>query len=241
MARRLEAPAGGFFNAADAPDLLFRGKEVFDGALPAANPVAALGLLDLARRTGEPRFAETAERSLRAFAPLAQRHPDGARALAVALARCEALAKSAEADLLARPARPRDENLAATAVAALDREASAAVEARLDLGAAAPDGWRELTLHLQVRPGWRLSSPSGPAAAAALRIDAIAAEVDGLAIPDALPSSPGEAHGLAGHLELRGRVRAVPSSRAPAIALRFRPCAGDRCLPEQRLELPLPG
>ncbi len=63
--RRLGSPRGGFFNSADAPDLLVRGKEVFDGAMPGANGVAAHNLLDLAAATGESRFLALAERTLR--------------------------------------------------------------------------------------------------------------------------------------------------------------------------------
>ena len=90
MAARLESPAGGYYNAAESEDLLYRGKELFDGALPAANAVAALDLLDLAEATGEQRFAAAAERTLRAFASLAARHADGARTMALAFARLEA-------------------------------------------------------------------------------------------------------------------------------------------------------
>ena len=85
--RRLGSPRGGFFNTADAPDLLVRGKELFDGAMPGANGVAALNLLDLAAATGEDRFLALAERTLRAFAPLVARHPEGSKTMAVALAR----------------------------------------------------------------------------------------------------------------------------------------------------------
>jgi uncharacterized protein YyaL (SSP411 family) len=83
--RRLASPRGGYFNAAESADLLARGKEIFDGALPAANGVAALHLLELAEATGEERFRDAAERTLRAFAPLVATHPDGARTMALAL------------------------------------------------------------------------------------------------------------------------------------------------------------
>ncbi len=87
QARRLESPRGGYFNAAEAEDLLFRAKEIFDGAMPSANGVAALNLLDLHAATGERRWLEEAERTLRAFVPLVATHPDGARTLSLALSR----------------------------------------------------------------------------------------------------------------------------------------------------------
>jgi uncharacterized protein YyaL (SSP411 family) len=87
--RRLASPRGGFFNAAEADDLLIRGKELFDGAMPAANGVAALNLLELASATGEATYLDQAEHTLRAFAPLVVTHPDGARTLTIAFAAVE--------------------------------------------------------------------------------------------------------------------------------------------------------
>ena len=59
---------GGFFLAADdAEELLFRHKDVYDGALPSGNSVAALDLLRLGRITGQSKYEEQAERTLRAF------------------------------------------------------------------------------------------------------------------------------------------------------------------------------
>jgi len=87
LVARLRAPEGGFFNTAAAPDLLVRAQEVFDGAVPAANPLAALALLDLAGRTGEGRFAREAEGVVRAFASLLERAPEGTCTLALAARR----------------------------------------------------------------------------------------------------------------------------------------------------------
>ncbi len=85
--RRLATPEGGFFNAGESADLRFRGREIFDGALPAANAVAALNALELHEATGDPAYRAAAERTLRAFAPVAASHPDGARTLTLALRR----------------------------------------------------------------------------------------------------------------------------------------------------------
>lgn len=85
--RRLAAPEGGYFNAGESAELRFRGREIFDGALPAANAVAALNALELHEATGDPAYRAAAERTLRAFAPVAASHPDGARTLTLALRR----------------------------------------------------------------------------------------------------------------------------------------------------------
>ena len=50
-----DSAAGGFFfTARDGEDLLLRKKEIYDGATPSANSVAALNLIRLSRITGDP-------------------------------------------------------------------------------------------------------------------------------------------------------------------------------------------
>jgi uncharacterized protein YyaL (SSP411 family) len=90
---RLADPEGGFFVAAASPDLLFRSKDPFDGAVPSANAVAALNLVELARRTGDRRWLEQARITLQAFASLLEMHPDAARMMAVANLRYHRLAE----------------------------------------------------------------------------------------------------------------------------------------------------
>jgi len=67
---------GGFWlSGADAPDLILRVKEDYDGAEPSGNSVAALALLKLADLTGRAEFREGAEQALRLFAERMQRLP----------------------------------------------------------------------------------------------------------------------------------------------------------------------
>jgi uncharacterized protein YyaL (SSP411 family) len=56
---------GGLFTTgADGEQLIVRSKEVFDGATPSANSVAALALVRLGALTGEARYGEAAEQIL---------------------------------------------------------------------------------------------------------------------------------------------------------------------------------
>ncbi len=84
---RLADPRGGFCVAGEQPDVLFRSREVFDGALPSANAVAVLNFVELARRTGDERWRRLAEATLRAFGALVEQQPDAARMLALAARR----------------------------------------------------------------------------------------------------------------------------------------------------------
>jgi uncharacterized protein YyaL (SSP411 family) len=59
---------GYFFSAADGETLLVRQKEVYDGAIPSGNSVAARNLVRLARLTGRTELAERADAVFSAFA-----------------------------------------------------------------------------------------------------------------------------------------------------------------------------
>ncbi len=76
---------GGFFFTGEHGERLFvRPKEALDHPLPSGNGTAARVLLKLAEATGETRFREYAERTLRAFVSWMQRAPFGTQTLALA-------------------------------------------------------------------------------------------------------------------------------------------------------------
>ena len=66
---------GFFFTAQDAEALLFREKEVYDGALPAGNSIAALNLLRLGRMTMRQDWTQTAEKIFQAFGEAIAHNP----------------------------------------------------------------------------------------------------------------------------------------------------------------------
>ncbi len=67
---------GGFFDTAGRDrSILVRSKEVYDGAEPSGNAVAALNLLRLAAMTGKSEWREKAESTIAAFAPWLERQP----------------------------------------------------------------------------------------------------------------------------------------------------------------------
>ncbi len=69
---------GGFFTtAADAPYLLTRRKDLEDTPIPSGNSAAALGLLRLARLSGEAEYERQAAGVLALHGELASRHPAG--------------------------------------------------------------------------------------------------------------------------------------------------------------------
>lgn len=62
-----EKEGGFYFTADDSEELLIRWKDVYDGALPSGNSVAALNFIRLARMTGNPKFQETALQIVKTF------------------------------------------------------------------------------------------------------------------------------------------------------------------------------
>jgi uncharacterized protein YyaL (SSP411 family) len=63
-----EEEGGFYFYGSDGEALLFRPKELYDGAMPSGNSVAALNLLRLARLTGKEDIARLADEQIAAFA-----------------------------------------------------------------------------------------------------------------------------------------------------------------------------
>jgi uncharacterized protein YyaL (SSP411 family) len=75
LSRFEDTEHGGFWQAADRPDLILRVKEDYDGAEPSGNSVAALSLLRLAALTGQETFREAGMKTLTAFQGRLQRTP----------------------------------------------------------------------------------------------------------------------------------------------------------------------
>lgn len=68
---------GLFLYGKDSEELIARPKEIYDGAVPSGNSVAALNLLRLSRLTGDRSLEKTASRHLEAFAGKVARFPRG--------------------------------------------------------------------------------------------------------------------------------------------------------------------
>jgi uncharacterized protein YyaL (SSP411 family) len=86
LAHFWDAEGGGFYFTADDVDrVLVRGKEIYDGAVPAGNSVALLNLLRLARLTGRQEYEEKAAALSRAFADTVTQSPGAHTQLLIAL------------------------------------------------------------------------------------------------------------------------------------------------------------
>jgi len=86
VARFYDPEAGGFWQTvADAPHLLLRNKEDYDGAEPGGNSVAALALLKLAAICDRKDWRAAAEKTIRLFAQRLHQMPQAVPHLMLAL------------------------------------------------------------------------------------------------------------------------------------------------------------
>jgi uncharacterized protein len=86
MEERFADPRGGYFLAAEGHDhLIVRPRELFDGAMPSSNSVAAMNLLRLATFTGDAKYRSRADAIFSAFAGYLDRAPSAFPRLLCAL------------------------------------------------------------------------------------------------------------------------------------------------------------
>ncbi|HTQ80059.1 MAG TPA: hypothetical protein VMM92_08685, partial [Thermoanaerobaculia bacterium] len=232
---RLSDPEGGFFAAGQSPDLLFRSKEIFDGAMPASNAIAAWNFIELHERTGEERWLSAARKTLIAFAVLVERAPDAVRTLALATRRYHRAVGGADAF------SPAAERTAGAALRQLEHEEEQVVEVRAEVGEI-HDGFRPFRLTLAIARGWHINA--NPASESYLVATEVAAE--GLALRNLQYPTPGEMHlpqidhplaCYGGEVQITGEI-AVGAGR---LLLTYQPCDATRCLPPVTKKLVLHG
>jgi uncharacterized protein YyaL (SSP411 family) len=234
--RRLADSAGGYFNAAQSPDVLVRSKEVFDGATPSANAVAALNAIELTVATGEERWLEEAAAILRAFGTLLEAQPQAAAMMSVALLRYHAQAAGTAGEspgqAAAIPVAAKSAVLSAASAASAPAPPSVA-SASLALLGEATAGFRPFAVRVVLEPGWHAEVPSG------VQIQGLGAEIRQLVHPAGRtwrPRGAAEAVRIAeGAFEVRGEVR-KDAPRA-SLVLTVQPCDASRCLAPVEIEL----
>jgi len=238
--RRLADPNGGFFVAGASPDLLFRSKEVFDGALPSANAVAVLNLLELAARTGDRAWLTEARASLKAFSALIETHTDAVRMLAIAVRRYHEVAEAGTVSDHADEEAAQERMADAPGTHMLEDAAEGLVIPELHLAAGAEGGWRPFRLTLKIEPGWHVqANPASEEYPIPTSVRAEGAEIRGLRYPEGRRVTPSFARDplavYEGTVEITGEIGAL--SPEAVLVLTFQPCDDARCLPEVTREV----
>jgi uncharacterized protein YyaL (SSP411 family) len=218
---------GGFYTAGESPDLLFRSKDILDGAMPSGNAVAAWNLVELWERTGDERWIAEARRTLTAFAPLVERAPDAVRTLALANRHYHRAVGGADA----LAAAPMDERASEAGQRQLEREEERVVVVRGALGEV-EDGFRPFRLTLEIAAGWHLNAnPASESYLVATEVTAEGITLRDVHYPEPQPMAVAAVdHPLAGYggtVEIEGEV----SEGAGRLLLTYQPCDATRCLP----------
>jgi uncharacterized protein YyaL (SSP411 family) len=231
--RRLRDPQGGFFVAGESPDVLFRSKDVFDGATPSANAVAVLNLLDLAERTGDLGLRVQARYALQAFAPVVEIHPDAVRMMTIAARRYH---ETETGGPHREPGEPleviaaHERDASAGGVRKLEQEAEHLVGAYLSMGEES-GGFRPFRLALEIAPGWHLqANPASEEFLVPTEVRAEGGEVRNVRYPEGKRVQVGFMEKPLScyeeQVEITGEV-----SGAGKVVLVYQACDDARCLP----------
>jgi uncharacterized protein YyaL (SSP411 family) len=230
---RLRDPQGGFFTGAASPEVLFRSKDVYDGAVPSGNAVAILNLLELGLRTGDLGWRGEARTALSAFAHVATGHPDAVRMLAIAAHRYhETGAGPEEANAEYDDARAaRERGASAAGVGKLEHEAERLVRSHLEVGGE-EGGWRPFRLRLEIAPGWHIqANPASEPYLVSTEVRAEGGEARNVRYPEGESFSSRYSHQpiavYGGLAEITGEV----SASTKRLVLSYQPCDEATCLP----------
>ena len=224
---RLGDPAGGYFAAGAAPDLLFRAKSAFDGAVASGNGVAAQNLLDLHRVTGDAAYRVKAEGALSAF---------GADLGRVPLAHVTLVRVAARLGTVPPTSRPVAAAPRAIVVAGTEDLEDEAREAVVVLGRLAPghEAVRAFTVELKVSRGFHVyANPPGAANLPPTTLVGVLGRLVEVKYP-AGEKDAATGDGVLvyrGGITLEGQVE-MPKTGAPSVELRYQACDDTRCLPE---------
>ncbi len=236
LEERLLAPRGGYYMAAPQPGLLLQPLSVSDGAIPSGNAILVHDFLALARATGEARYRERAERSLKAFARELEQYPAAVPMLAAALLRLgEEKAGGAPAAVVAAAAPVAAGGAASSDPAQLEELARGVVAA--EATASGSGAWRRLAVRLRLAEGWHVNA--NPASEEFLIATQVAGEVKNLHYPQGTPfrfafaGAPLNVYG--GEVTIRGEV----AGEAEDVVLTYQACDDSRCLPPVKKALRL--
>ncbi|TNF83208.1 MAG: hypothetical protein EP299_01020 [Acidobacteria bacterium] len=229
---RLRDPAGGYFMSEGEPDLLVQVKAATDGAIPAGNGVAILGLLELGAITGEAVYRERATAALESFSPQLAAYPGALATVALAVYHYR------------RPGSPppAGESGAAEAVAATGgleglAEKLVRVSAR-PASAVREDGWQPFEIGLEIQEAWHINA--NPASLEYLIPTSLEGKLRGLSYPPGesfkFAFAPEELSVYSGSVTLTGEL--APGERS--LSLTYQACDDRRCLPPVTKHVILP-
>ncbi|MBO0699484.1 MAG: thioredoxin domain-containing protein [Zavarzinella sp.] len=142
---------GYFFTSSDHEKLFARPKDYHDGVQPSGNSVAARNLVRLWQKTGDERYRQLAEKTLKQFAGIMKGMPSASPGMGEALhAYLDVAGKKDEP----KPAEKKE--------AGKPRSSADVVSATADLGQRGNDGNRAVTVTIKIESPWHIyANPTG--------------------------------------------------------------------------------
>ncbi len=231
---RFRSGAGFSFSGEGHEELIARGRDFFDKAVPSASGSAVGALVRVALLEDDALLAREAREALREASGLMARAPHGTESWHLAL---EGLLELERRHGGAIPADP------ATAVTTVAAESGpVVVTATLSSASLAPGGRVELGVEVTVRDGWHLAGEEGLVLEPRVGGD-VTVEPLSIPKPSPLAGAAGE-EGFEGIVSACFALAASPSAergqRTVTLLVRFRPCGEGACEPERALSLSLP-
>jgi uncharacterized protein len=237
---------GFFFTASDHEQLLARAKDPFDNALPSANSMAVLDLIEIYRITRQKPYLDRAGKALSAFGTAIVRVPAALPMMLVGLGQyLDERPASASKDL--------------TAGAGADESPERIVTAKLVSSAGLPAGIAPgaefaVTITLAIKPGWHIyANPTGVADLSPTRFEVhpdsrelftIEKVVYPAGVQKVLASSGKEKVALyEGEIEIKAVCKVADNANAEAASfkyqLTYQACNDQLCQAPVALEMPL--
>ena len=148
--------AGGYFYTSNDHEALFaRAKDQYDGAQPSGNSVAISNFVRLWMKTGETKYKQLAERSLKTFSPMLKSNPTSLTFMASALSQY----------LGEQRRRTQRETLRDRVVVAEQGKKSDSVvkvTAKAEPEKSGADGKQKVTITITIEDGWHIyANPAG--------------------------------------------------------------------------------
>jgi uncharacterized protein YyaL (SSP411 family) len=227
LERRLRDPAGGYFMSEGEPDLLIQVKAASDGAIPAGNGVAILGLLELSDLTGREVYRQRARAALESFSPQLAAYPGGLTTVALAVYRYH------------EPGPPEPVVVSGAAGSGLTGLAEKLVRTTLQTkGPGSGDGWRAFELALEIQEAWHINA--NPASLDYLIPTKIGGQLRNLSYPPgesfSFAFAPEELSVYSGSVTIGGEL--APGEQT--LSLTYQACDDRRCLPPVTKKVTLP-
>jgi uncharacterized protein len=142
---------GYFFTSSDHEKLFARPKDYHDGVQPSGNSLAARNLVRIWQKTGDDRYRQLAEKTLKQFAGVMKAMPSASPAMAEAL--------HAYLDQAGKKAAPKS---AEKKEAGKPRSSADVVSATAVLGARGNDANRAVTVTIKIEAPWHIyANPTG--------------------------------------------------------------------------------